>query len=459
MKKIILFTFLLCILNSIIIVNQQLGINVILFTIPLLLTIVYVLKEYKLIKNKKGLLFLIPIIVLSLTFFIYDNSLKYLNILVIPILYLLMYIITIKPENNIFSLVRETINISIKPLEVISSYLKQTNSIIFKNKIINDKTKKIMKSLLIVVPVVLIVILLLTSADSIFSNLFKEIIVIKNISISDILSRIILFFLLFIYLGSTLYFLSSYYLKEEKKEKTIKERDPLTIKILLVTLDIIYLVFDIIQINSLLLHRVASGFNYAEYARSGFFQLMLISFINVIIILYSKKCKEDKSTKAASIIMVLLTYIIIASSFYRMFLYEQAYGYTLLRLGVYSILATEALLFIPTIVYILNKNVNILNWYLLISISIYTFINCFSVDRIITYNNINRYYKTKDIDIEYLMNLNYDNIPQLREFSKEYKDKDNNPETLKKYINTMDKDNKTNIFEYNLAKSKAKKKN
>ena len=64
MKNVFFYTLLLVVLNSILIVDQSLGINVILFTIPLLIFLYYYLKLNKLIKNKKGLLFFIPIIIL-----------------------------------------------------------------------------------------------------------------------------------------------------------------------------------------------------------------------------------------------------------------------------------------------------------------------------------------------------------------------------------------------------------
>ena len=67
MKKILIGTILLALLHSILIVSQDLGINVILFTVPLLCFLIYMMKEAKVIKNKKGLLFVIPIILLSTT--------------------------------------------------------------------------------------------------------------------------------------------------------------------------------------------------------------------------------------------------------------------------------------------------------------------------------------------------------------------------------------------------------
>ena len=468
MKKISIGTIILCLLHSILLVNQNLGINVILFTIPLLGFLVYMMWINKVIKNKWGLLFIIPILVLSTTYFIYDNTWKYLNILGIPTLYFLMYIFTIKPMNTFEDTIVEFLNLLVKPINYIGKFVSEESKIVPKRskgkekKGLNEQEKLVLKSILIVAPVVIVVLMLLSSADSIFGGIFKTIF---NFDIGwfnydEIIPRIIVFVLLFFYLGSTIYFITKEYLKEKRVKGKSKEYPALTLNMLLICLDIIYVIFDIIQINSLMLHRVATNFNYAEYARSGFFQLMVISFINITIILLSKKCKEETKTKGLSILMVLLTYIIIGSSFYRMYLYEAAYGYTVLRLGVYAILITEGILLVPTIVYIINKKMNILNYYLVIMIGIYTLINCFSVDRIIAKNNIDRYKRTGQIDIWYLQNTNYDNLNQLRELYTliqedekiEQIDKDN----FRIYIGHMDKRNEMNLLEWNLSKEEAK---
>ena len=462
MKKMFIMTLLLCLLHSILLVHQSFGINVLLFTIPLLGTIVYFLKENKLIKNKMGLLLIIPILILSSTYFIYSNVFNIVNILVIPFLYLLLYVVTLDKLKSFIDIFTETIKLVFKPLDYISIFCKESKKD-FPDEKLSPNTRKVLKSLIIVIPVVIVVLLLLSSADQIFSNLFSNFNkLFENISFSNILVRIINFVILFFYLGGTLYFISKKYKDESKEIKEVKKKDPLTINILLTTLNIIYIVFDIIQINSLLLHRVSSGFNYADYARSGFFQLMIISIINSVIILLSKKSEEKIYTKVMSLITVLLTLIIIVSSFYRMFLYEQAYGYTVLRLGVYVILITEAILFIPTIIFIFKKDFNILRYYLIIVLAVYSLVNCFSFDRIIAENNIRRYDKIGDIDIYYLMNSNYDNLDQLRMLSKElendHKFIDIDKEALKAYIKDMDKNNKYNVLEYNISKSKAKEK-
>ena len=76
MKKILIGTIILCILHSILLVERNLGINVLLFTVPLLGFLVYEMKEEKVIKNKKGLLFILPILLLSATLPLLNLSVK-----------------------------------------------------------------------------------------------------------------------------------------------------------------------------------------------------------------------------------------------------------------------------------------------------------------------------------------------------------------------------------------------
>ena len=455
MRKAWFYLLLLCILNSILLYDQSLGINVVLFTIPFLVFLLIYLKINNLIKNKKGLLFMIPILILSGVSAFYNNIFILLNILVLPILYILLFVYTINPTYNIIDLLKKVLLYIFLPIGKIGNLFRVVTNGMREKVRLNDNTKKFLKALLIVVPITLLVLWLLASADMVFGNYFSNIFKVFNyIPTNNIFGRVVGILLLFTYTGSVLI----YSIKPEKTETKRKNLDYYTIRLLLTVLNVIYIVFDIIQIRSLLLHHVGNTITYAEYARQGFFQLMFISLINLIIILLSKSTKETKYNKIMSVSMVFLTLIIIASSFIRMYLYESAYGYTILRLGVYIILITEVLLLIPTIIYIFNPKFKILRSYLYIVIFVYTFINLFSIERIITENNIKRYYKKNDIDIEYLKNYNYDNIPQLYELFNKCED-----EVLKEQIvnyfaslkNNL-KYNNDNIFEYSLSKEQAK---
>lgn len=452
----ILIILLLCILNSILFYDYSLGLNVILFVIPLTIFLVYALKEK--IKNKKGLLFIIPIILLSISYFIYNNMFfKTINYVVISGLIVLMYIYCIKPTFKINEILYDIINLSFEPLACIGKYYKE---IINKFDNISNKTnidKKKVKSLLIVIPIVLVILVMLSSADEMFGSIFKNTFnIFKKFSLDDLIGRIICVIIMFTYLGSALYYINNKYEKAYRSSgKEIKLED-YTVKLLLTTLNIIYLVFDFIQIRSLIFHHVSNNINYAEYARSGFFQLMFISLINLIILLISKK-NDTKYNKIMSLIMVIFTFVIIYSSFYRMYMYESVYGYTLLRLLVYVTLITLVVLLIPTIIYIINSKINILKHYMIIIISIYTILSLLPVDYFIAYNNINRYYSTGKIDIEYLINYNTDNIELLVDLYNKTDDKEIKDE-LKYYFDDIKEYSKIRDFrEYNISKSNALK--
>ena len=453
MMNFILYIFLISLYNSILFYGRDFGINVILFNSILLVLLYFIYKKNNLIKNKKGLLFMVPITLISIFYLIYDNNFfSTFNIFVIFSLFILMHIFTVNPNYNILGLLEDFINLIFQPF----NYIKNFYHLVFSKFSISfnpsAKMKKRIKSALVIVPIVFIILVLLSSADAEFSSLFESLFdILENISLGDIPGRLINFIIFFTYLGASINYICFSYKKAKSSYINI---DDYTIKILLSVLNIIYIIFDFIQIKSLILHRVSSGINYAEYARSGFFQLMFISIINLFILLISKHSKESKYNNYMCFIMEILTLIIITSSFIRMNMYEAAYGYTLLRLLVYVTLFTLVILLIPTTFYIFNPNVNILKYFMVIIITIYTFLTLSPVSYFITYKNIYRYNKTGKIDIDYLENYNYDNIPLLLDFYKNSNDYKDDLDSYFEEINYNDDD----IFEYNISRSYSRNK-
>ena len=89
--KILIGALFLSLWQSLLFWKQDIGISALLFAIPTIWITIKLLKENT--KNKKALLMSIPIILLSSTYFIFDNIEFYLiNIVVIPILYIMMII-------------------------------------------------------------------------------------------------------------------------------------------------------------------------------------------------------------------------------------------------------------------------------------------------------------------------------------------------------------------------------
>ncbi|MEO8745429.1 MAG: DUF4173 domain-containing protein [Candidatus Dormiibacterota bacterium] len=82
----------------------------------------------------------------------------------------------------------------------------------------------------------------------------------------------------------------------------------------------------------------SAGVTYADYARSGFFQLLWVSGITLVaLVLFSRITGfTNRRHRIAFVILALaataLTLLIVGVAFERLSLYEQAYGFTMLRL-------------------------------------------------------------------------------------------------------------------------------
>ena len=131
------------------------------------------------IKNKKGIIWAIPIELLGLTYFIFNNIFfKILNVPVILTLFVIMCMSITKTKIIENKFIRQILGKIFKPFVVLFDFISDFDMDEFwENKKENqnsksDNIKKVGKSLLIAIPVILVIIFLLSSADSVlvFSN-------------------------------------------------------------------------------------------------------------------------------------------------------------------------------------------------------------------------------------------------------------------------------------------------
>lgn len=413
----IIGSIVIAILQSILFYGNKIGISMLIFEIIFNGILFFIFAKKNRIKNKIGILLILPIIILSSTFLIFTNKIFYIaNIFIIIILNILMYIILLNKKTYlknsllyIFEFIINTISNIKLPINYTKREIREHINKNEKYEINKENTKKVIKSLIIVFFIVGIVLILLSSADEIFANLFSGIgNIFKNINIKSISSfvlRSILVIIIYILILNSIFKIQ----KENKKEinylKNKKALDKFTVKLLLISLNLIYLIFCFIQVKSLFLERtnMHSSFNYANYARTGFFQLMFVTFINFIIILVTNR-NSKKSVKILNVLLVIFTIIIAISSMYRMYMYSSEYGFTYLRIFVYIILITEIITFIPILIYIFNDKIDFLKWCFIISIIVYCSINYINIENIIVNQNINKEDSSK-IDYEYLYNI------------------------------------------------------
>ncbi len=202
--------------------------------------------------------------------------------------------------------------------------------------------------LLVGVPLLLVVLLLLASADAVFGQMTARLL--ESISFWGIFN--IMFRILLVFFGA--YALTAYLCKKSIREEVTDMRRGEPVLAITVTglLTVLYLFFSVIQIVGLFLGKLQlpEGYTYAMYARQGFFQLLAVSLLNLIIVLCCMSFfRESKVLKIILTVMSLCTFIMIASSFMRMIMYIRYYYLTYMRILVLWGLVLLAVLFVGVV--------------------------------------------------------------------------------------------------------------
>jgi len=90
------------------------------------------------------------------------------------------------------------------------------------------------------------------------------------------------------------------------------------------------------------------GLTYAEYARKGFFQLLAAAGLTAVVLLCVRAggLRGDSVGITLALVAVALTEVVVALAVHRLFLYENAYGLTLLRLSAIAAAAWIGFVFL-----------------------------------------------------------------------------------------------------------------
>lgn len=275
--------------------------------------------------------------------------------------------------------------------------------------------KRILLALVITVPCAIILILILSSADMVFSEQ-------ADIFIENCFGYINVNVVLKCAAGvvAALYLFGIVFAARFKKMETphvpkTKRHDFLIMNIFLAAILIIYTCFVVVQFRYLFAHgALPYGLSRTEYARRGFFELLFLTAVNIVIILLMVYFKKDGSGIGKRITTVLCCYlcavtiVLLVSSFYRMYLYSADDGLTRMRFMVFGFLIFEALGLLITFAYIIRPKFNIVAIYLLLALTYYLVLNVIPMDRIIAKSQVDRYFSGSPAGIAYTMTLSSD---------------------------------------------------
>ncbi|KKI93413.1 hypothetical protein WQ54_04025 [Bacillus sp. SA1-12] len=371
-------------------------------------------------------------LLLAVSFGIFSNEpLLVLNFLIVPLLMFIHMVHTRrwdleKWSNRLFIKLMfitffETI---IDFFNVIFSAGKTGKGVMHDQK--GQMVKKIILGVLLSAPLLWTILYLLISSDQYFKQLlgkFPDWLYQANIGsmfFQVILVAVItcLLFAFFMTLAKPLV------LNSGEGESRSMKLDTVIVSTMLILLNIVYFLYAAVQFTYFFTgdpSSSASAYTYAEYARRGFMELTLVSIINIgLLFLLTHIGKFEKRVlpniiKLLLSLLVFFTFVMLASAYNRLSLYEQAYGYTYLRLYAHAFMVLLCILLGLALIKIYIQRFKLLKAMCIATIVAYVIVNYINIDRFIVSQNMKRYEETGKLDLYYLDRLSYDAIPIMIE--------------------------------------------
>lgn len=282
----------------------------------------------------------------------------------------------------------------------------------------NEKVRHVLLGVLIAIPLLIVVFALLTSADMIFSSwtetALDRIFFSSDPYLACLLSVVIYAVAYGIMAAASRMIAPKQATGHEQGKKGSNALTAITVTLLLT---LVYLLFCGIQLYFLFGGGNVSlpeGFTYAEYARQGFFQLLAVTFLNVLVLMFCRKAAgESRVLRVVLTVFSACTYVMIASAAMRMLLYVDAYSLSFLRILVLWFLALNTLLVTGIILAIYRAAFPLFRYFVAMSAICYIVLAYANVDYIIASYNTKSQEKLAEIDIDYLTTLSSDAAPVL----------------------------------------------
>jgi len=384
-----------------------------------LLPLIYMIGAKKII-NPYTKWFIPFLVVMIGDMFYYSNTLVQMTLPLI--FYILIFMLYMTSMHNVHSL-HQVIFIKNYKLGGLS-YLKE----FFKDLVIHNIDKKIYTrigvALLITIPFLIIFTLLLSAADSnyskIFKNLFSFDIPFEGHYLFTLPFMFIIYLLLFIYSFSNF--------KERKIVKESKKLDLLIIGIFLGMINLLFLSFITLQIPFLSTGYIAKGINIADFAREGFFQLMMVmGLVSLIFLFILKRHKNEKLTTILLIGLLVQSIIMGVVSLKKMYLYQSIMGATVMRYYVEWFDYFLLFILVLGIVFIFKKYAfsRLLDIIVILGLTSFTLIVSLNIDAMVAKHNIEKFKDNPTaLDKDALRWLSIDALPAISQYHIKIKEKE-----------------------------------
>ncbi|WP_422744473.1 DUF4153 domain-containing protein [Mycobacterium sp. WMMD1722] len=162
------------------------------------------------------------------------------------------------------------------------------------------------------------------------------------------------------------------------------------------------------------------GLTYAEYARQGFWQLLGVSALTLLVLavvvrVAARTTGSDRRTLRVLVgILCAASIVVVVSAIHRMWLYQEAYGFSVLRLLVITVEIWLGSVFLLVAVAGIRMDGRWLPRAVLVAgVLALLGLAALNPERLIAERNIDRFEQTGDLDAGYLSSLSSDIDPAL----------------------------------------------
>jgi hypothetical protein len=356
-----------------------------------------------------------------------SHLLTFLNVVACLLLLLLIARITFHDDLRRFQLL-DYAKIPFLPLKFLAP-LGRTIAEFFAARSLVSKhplAAQITRGVVLAVPLLIVFVVLFGSADLVFQKYLTSVF---NFKISDtaVAHTIIITFVTLAFTGAFAYIFGR---SKEQTPSTSSTTPALRLGnveagILLGSVGVLFFLFILVQLAYLFggQSNISSlGFTYAEYARKGFFELLAVAMVAFGMLWAADKtvAKPDQGHALAfrvlSSVLIAEVVLIMASAFKRLYLYEQAFGFTTMRLYSHVFVIFLAVVFGLLLLKILRNQAE--NHFALpafiTAILFLAGMNALNPDAFIARQNLDRFHQTGKLDSYYIGGLSEDALPEVK---------------------------------------------
>jgi two-component system sensor histidine kinase BaeS len=164
-----------------------------------------------------------------------------------------------------------------------------------------------------------------------------------------------------------------------------------------------------------------AGVTYAQYAREGFFQLLMVVALTLIVVAWAPSWAGAVTGRQLHMlrlllgVLCLLALVVAASALHRLELYEAAFGFTRLRFMVHAVIWWLAALLVAVLVLGCMRRTSLLFRVIVLVTAVFA-VGFVTVrpDAVIAVRNVERWQVTGRIDTGYLGSMSTDAVPTIR---------------------------------------------